>query len=347
MPSDHQHRAVFPSLERFTASWPIWITLVTIYQVHELVTPFNQATMLVKIISILVMLIAFQVADCQTTPTLAFVSQVYQFPRGYNIENLAVRSNGNILFSRFSKSEIHEWNPSTPSASATIANSFPSGNGCMGIAEVSPDKFAVIVQSRKGFQTMSAVWVLDFTSGKPIATMAADNIVGFLNGMASVTTDIVVASDFLGGDIVSVDLKTGKTAVAHKQAGKGVNGLRIKNGTLYSANYNTGVFGRVSLDMSTGISTGPHQPMATASAGLDDFALSPFSDEAFVVNQYQGEVLRINIGGKDITALDVVAGAKGSVPVTGPTSAQFGRTEKDSHILYVSTNNGKIMAVKL
>lgn len=305
--------------------------------------------MLVRAVSILVILMAFQVVHCQIPSAVAFVSQVYQFPWGYNIENLAVRSNGNILFSRFSKSEIHEWNPSTPKVTATLVNAFPSGYGCMGITEVSPDKFAVIVQGRKGFQTVSAVWVLDLTSGKPIATMAADNIVASLNGMTTLTTDIVIASDFLGGDIISVNLKTGKTAVAYKEAGKGVNGLRIKNGTLYAANFNTGVFGRIPLDMSTGNSTGPYQAMATASPGMDDFALSPFSDEAYVVNQYEGHILRINIREGDITALEVVllVGAKVSVVISGPTSAQFGRTQRDARTLYVSTNSGKIMAAKL
>lgn len=216
----------------------------------------------------------------------------------------------------------------------------------MGISEVSPDKFAVIVQSRKAFSIVSSIWILDLSSGKPMVTMAADGIVAILNGMATVTADIVVASDSLGGDMVSVNLKTGTTAMAYRQAGKGVNGVRIGNASMYTANSISGVFGRIPLDMSTGVSTGPYQPMVTARPGMDDFALSPFSDEAYLVNQDDGYILRVKIG-NDITALEVVSGGKGNNLVSGPTSAQFGRTEKDARTLYVSTNNGKIMAVKL
>jgi hypothetical protein len=296
-------------------------------------------------ISILVTILAATTANCQAPPTAA-VSQLHSFPKGYFIENIAVRSNGNLLLSRFGKAEFLELNPFASPPTPKVIQAFSGATGCMGIAEYTPDNFALIVQSRQGAKTNSAIYTIDMKSTSPKATKVADNIFGFLNGLAPISADTVVSTDQNGGDIYRINLKTGVATVISKP-GAGANGLRVKGKYMYYANMYTGVFGRIPFDQATGAATGQSESVANVNKGADDFALSPFSDEAYVVNQYQGGVFRVNLNGTGMANADLVAGGPKSGAIASPTSAQFGRTSKDGRTLYVTTGGGKIVAVKL
>ena len=296
---------------------------------------------------------------CQNSP-IAAVADIFQFPKGYWIENIAVRSNGNLLLTRMDKAEVHELNPLVSLPTPSLIHTFTDGNNsCMGIAENSPDNFAVIVRTRNGNTTRSALWNLDLTSAEPKTTKIVDNITAGFNGLARLAPDVMIAADTPGGDLWRIDLKTGTATVAHKSF-VGVNGIRVRGKYIYFSNIRNGTFLRLEMDPITGLTTGPSEIIAQPGLGIDDFALSPFSEEAFVVNQQQDQVIRVSLSGN--RKVDAVAGSLNSSTISAPTSAQFGRTSQDSRTLYVTTSGkrpgggkntdttpigGKIVALKL
>lgn len=76
---------------------------------------------------------------------------------------------------------------------------------------------------------------------------------------------------------------------------------------------------------------------ALASYVRDDFTFDPFSN-IFLATNPSNVLLRVAPTGN----VTVVAGGINSTVLEGLTSAAFGRTVKDQHILYVSTDGGLI-----
>jgi hypothetical protein len=246
--------------------------------------------------TLLLAILAAGTAYCQNSPTAA-VADVFQFPIGYWIENIAVRSNGNLLLTRMDKAEVHELNPLAPHTASSLIHAFTDGNNsCMGIAENSPDNFAVIVRTRNENTTRSALWNIDLTSAEPKTTKIVDNINAGFNGLAKLASDVMIATDTPSGDLWRIDLKTRTAMVAHKSV-TGVNGIRVRGKYVYFSNIRNGTFLRLPIDPVSGLTTGPSEIIARPGLGIDDFALSPFSDEAFVVNQQQDQVVRVSLTG--------------------------------------------------
>jgi hypothetical protein len=144
--------------------------------------------------------------------------------------------------------------------------------------------------------------------------------------------------------------------------GLGINGVRIRENDLYFTNTAKGLFAKVPIDSSTGEATGPVKVLAKTGilgplTGIDDFALGRIGDEAYIVNFVQNKLLKVDRSGR----VETLAGTIFSQKIPGPCSAQFGRTEKDEGILYVTTSGnallplpgarlgggGQVLAVKL
>jgi hypothetical protein len=122
-------------------------------------------------------------------------------------------------------------------------------------------------------------------------------------------------------------------------------------------NIGKGLFCRVSVNPITGTATGAIQTISDEVRGGDDFALSKRASTAYVANVFEHELLEVKADG-NVKA--VVSGVDGTL--TGPTSAQFGRTTRDWDVLYVvdsgsvfnpmtggfdSVEGGKVVAVRL
>src|ERR1700759_4638660 len=87
-----------------------------------------------------------QIQNLANTTTLApqmGIDQIYQFEKGSYVENIAVRTNGNLLVTRLDKGEVYEIDPSKKKAS--LAHKFKGYNRVSGIIEIKPDVFAVCV----------------------------------------------------------------------------------------------------------------------------------------------------------------------------------------------------------
>lgn len=74
---------------------------------------------------------------------------------------------------------------------------------------------------------------------------------------------------------------------------------------------------------------------ATPGTYFDDFALDRFGN-AFVATASGDSVVKVMRNG----SVQVIAGMENTTEIAQPTSAQFGRTEEDSHVLYVTTTGG-------
>jgi hypothetical protein len=303
------------------------------------------------------------------------ISRIFQFPKGAWIENLAVRPNGKLILVRYDVPEVYELEPQSETPIPRLLKRWGDGaKSVSGCAETSPDIFAVLVltpQPKSPKTKDFALWTVDFSSAgqDPVITMRAAKIpnAGLLNGLAPLSPTAVLAADTKNGVVHRIDLDTGNSAVVIEDStmrlfGLGINGVRIRENELYFTNMAKGLFAKVPIASSTGEATGPVKVLAKTGLlgqlnGIDDFALGRKGDEAFIVNFAQNKLLKVDSSGK----VETLEGGIFSQTVPGPCSAQFGRTEKDEGILYVTTSGnallplpgarlgggGQVLAVKL
>lgn len=65
---------------------------------------------------------------------------IYQFEKGISLENIAVRSNGQLPVTQIGQPEIYQVNCQAP----TFPDTVPYATGLFGIAEISTDIFAFV-----------------------------------------------------------------------------------------------------------------------------------------------------------------------------------------------------------
>lgn len=187
----------------------------------------------------------------------ASTSLVHQFPEGASNENIAVRSNGNLLVTRLDVPELYEINPRFGRAS--LVHRFPSATGLTGIAETARHEFVVISGHFSGSSAVQGefrVWKVDMrntnlfrlsssvcSSASPTICPIADIPQGqFLNSITplSRTQDTVLIIDPVAGCVYRVDIINGKYAKVLDDAsmnpgrglpGIGINGIKIQGGT--------------------------------------------------------------------------------------------------------------------
>jgi hypothetical protein len=279
---------------------------------------------------------AFFDVNASSTTT---VSTVYQFESGTWVENIAVRSNGNLVVVLYDRPEIHEINPFVSPPTAQLIARFDGKSGVQGIVETKPDVFAVMP-----FQGSSySLWTVDLTAD-PAKTEVIPEIsdVGMLNGLTKLSDTILLASDTKNGAIVRLDVskKSSLTVIQDDTTtgipliGAGINGIRARKSTVYYTNFFKGLLCRVPVNSVTGIATGPEQIISSKLGILDDLAIGANDGQPSYVMQYlAGSIARVTDDGN----VDPVA--KG---LEYPTSAQFGRTKGDGNVLYVSSSGNPL-----
>jgi sugar lactone lactonase YvrE len=286
--------------------------------------------------------------------------EVYRFPNGTWVENIAVRPNGNLLVTLVNTPELWEITPSTHlgHSTAQLLCHFDRADSVNGITELSPDIYAVVASN--------SVWKVDLSVcqnvSKPIqiATLPA----GTLNGMATLDEErrSVAISDSQLGLVWRLDTHTGNYTVIHQDETMaptdelglmlGINGLRITNGYLYYNNSPRRIFCRVHVDRHTGGALGPYETIAH-NVLADDFAVNS-NGVAYLAGLTDNVVTKVFPNGSH----KVIAGSLDSKDLMTATSAAFGKLPNGRDILYVTTggesehpvNNtytrgGKIMAL--
>lgn len=300
----------------------------------------------------------------QTGHSHKTLRDVIVFPNNTWIENIAVRSNGNLLVTLLNLPEVWEVEPL--SGSAELVYSFPNANVSLGIAEVEHDIFAVNVGNFSGpgvgVPGSWSIWTLDYntanlSSNKPIGKkIAAIPPAVFLNGLATLPTKlgVVLTGDSFLGQIFAVDIFSGRYSVAidvpelkrNTTAAfqLGVNGMKTHDGHLYFTNsLRSPLLAKIPLSIK-GNAAGPAITIAKSAQypidlgfQADDFALDATAEHAWVATNPSNFIIRITTAtGKQ----KIVAGGKSDPTVAGATSAAFGRSWNDEQILYIVTDGG-------
>jgi hypothetical protein len=293
------------------------------------------------------------------------VNTVYQFDIPTWNENLAVRSNGQLLVTRLDTPILMQIDPTNNVAPVTVAT-FPSTYaGLLGITETLEDVFYVVAAApfdsnfvktsgeisifevnMKTFQLGSAGVI---SSAANVTKVADITTAGFLNGMTTLNAaaGYILIADAYNGVVYHLNVNTGNYTVIIDDAkmkylpgsitNLGVNGLKIRGSYLYWSNSGNPIFCRIPIN-DLGAATGPSEVVATA-YNVDDFTFR--SDGTVWLAQNQLESLSVVKNG--ITTL--VAGNPYSTILAGVTAGSFGRMRSDCNILYLTTNGGLAIPV--
>lgn len=279
---------------------------------------------------------------------------VYQFANGTTIENIAIRSNGNLLVTLTDRPELYEVNPFVPKT-AKLVHHFPGYLGLVGITEVSPDVFTLNAGNFSATTGPTegswAVWQVAFHKDQPKVSKVVDIPEALsLNGMTTLASspNTILAADSTAGVVYSVNTRTGSyKAVLDDETFKpaadaelpiGINGIRYLDHYVYYTNSFKAFFGRVRVNKS-GYAAGSYETVATGIVG-DDFAVTP--QVAYIAGNPTNVVTKLDLATGESK---VIAGNLNSSLVAGDTSVALGRTWKDKHVLYVVTVGGSLSPV--
>ena len=291
-------------------------------------------------------------------------STIYHFPDTpfTDIENVAARSNGQLLLDTITGASTYLLDPNKASPTPQLLQTYPGATSSLGIAETQADVFAIVVgnysaATLEGVPGSFAVWSLDLRAGAPGVAKKITAIpeAHALNGAttASGNANIVLIADSALGAIWRVDVSNGAYSKvlqdpAFAPAGAiplGINGIHSHGADVYFTNSAKGTFGKLPVS-SAGIPTGSPTIIATTLSPnytYDDFAIDA-SGNAFVTN-HPNQLTRITPSGSQSL---IESGAS----FDQPSSAAFGRAPNGLCTLYVvtagtpGTDSGAVISVQ-
>lgn len=258
-----------------------------------------------------------------------------QVVRLASIENVAARSNGQILATNMNSANLYAVDPvAKTSATAVVVT---GATGLSGIGEVSPDVFAVI--GGKG------IYKVDFTGDSPKASLIKQiTEASNLNGLAVFDNDTVLVADAGKGNVYKFSVSTGDYSVALTDPTMapsggipfGIDGIKYKDGVVWYTNIFKNSFHKVSVDASAK-ATGAVTTLWTNLMG-DDLCFGP-----------NGKIYVATNSGNSVVEVDPADGKPNAIAkVTGSTSCAFGRTDADKDVIYIGAGQGVFAAtVKL
>jgi sugar lactone lactonase YvrE len=283
---------------------------------------------------------------------------VYQFPDPTWIENIGVRSNGVLLLDLITTPDIYMLDPDTQAA--RLIYTFPNALAVLGIAEVSPDVFAVAVgnfstATKSTVKGSYSIWTVDFNSNieeeggnvNPTVTKAVDiPEAAFPNGLETLAKDQVLVADSSLGAVWKVDVSSGKYEIVIQVPEMspsataippiGINGLHLFNGYLYWTNSDANTLYRAKVDQGGCLVPGTRvEPLANSGTFMDDFIIDD-GGNAWIATNTANLLLVVTADDKLIT----VDGSKYQLTVAGATACRFGRRQTDRKTLYVVTDGG-------
>ncbi|KAM3066010.1 hypothetical protein ACMFMG_009770 [Clarireedia jacksonii] len=296
------------------------------------------------------------------------VTVVQSFGPNSWAENIAIRSNGQILVTRLYTPIIQQVDPANRTAPITI-HTFNTTlyAGLLGITEVSPDVFYVAVQApyNEDFSTNSpnAIYKVDLTdfvtrNGAIVSPAAITHVVdlpesGIVNGLVTLDSKhILVANCFLG--IVSnVDIECGTYTIPlnisslKSSPGSsvpiGVNGLKFNPkipSYLYFTNTAESTLSRVRIAPVTALPIGASE-LVTNVPNPDDFVIRK-DGTIFIMGNTQDTLFILKPGATEVEA---VAGSNTSTVLAGVTAGAFGRLRGEHDRLYMSTGGANATSI--
>ncbi|KAH6959781.1 hypothetical protein BKA56DRAFT_501027 [Ilyonectria sp. MPI-CAGE-AT-0026] len=302
-----------------------------------------------RFLSFVSIILLSSVGNSQGSPTASSkassTSTVFQLESSNTwFENLAVRSNGQIIATRMDAPELWLIDPFTKTGHKLVTVPGITG-GAIGIAEQSPDVFIfgaanftigpVVVD----YGTMG-LYRLDLNRRNPAVSLVAslpDSL--FLNGIARWNDKEVLVADTEASAIYRVDVTTGSSeTVLQGSVFATTNGIAVQGKYLYYTKTGSQAFFRVPLTKSAK-AAGPVQ-LLYQGLPLDDFALAS-DGTAYISTMERNQIIRVSPNGDSVT----VAGAVDNLAVAASSSVRWGRTRRDSKTLYVTTSGGALTPI--
>jgi hypothetical protein len=292
-------------------------------------------------------------AEPQTLDPLLPTHVVHQFPLPTWIENLAVRSNGQILLTILTKPELYLIDPAKPDE-AILVHTFSEVGILSGITEVKDDVFYVSggnfsLQTFQSEHGTYRVWEVDMKSFDTNSKAAIKEIVhvtgsGLLNGLETLhsSENTILSGDSEVGCVWKVNVKDGKVEKLIEvdemkpppppEMQLGINGIKVRDGYLYWTNTAKKLFCRIAID-EDGNPHGDPEILETETL-VDDFVFDT-KGNAWLAQHGLNVIGVVKVGGGVIT----VAGKADQLTIAGSTACQFGR-KGDTDTLYVVTCGG-------
>ncbi|KIK61515.1 hypothetical protein GYMLUDRAFT_584727 [Collybiopsis luxurians FD-317 M1] len=296
------------------------------------------------------------------------VETVYTFSSGTIMENLAIRSNGQILGTIITAPNLYLFDPQVNS-SATLVHSFDAYQVIFGIAELDTDQFYVVtgnasVASLTSEKGSWSAWKVDMSlfDNSSSSDEFITKVIDFpdallLNGIGVLSKEngLLYITDSFAGSVSVLDLNTGKNYVAINNTYTvvpesasfpfGANGVHTYQNTSSGAADDTpyafftnsaqSVLVRVPIDLTDGMPTGDSE-VVLSGLQMDDFTFDS-----------QGNILTAVVGSNEIIKIDqntgdytVVGGSVNGTALVGPSAIQLGRLQSDNTMAYITLNGG-------
>jgi hypothetical protein len=293
----------------------------------------------------------------------ATLEVVAEFPKGYFLENLAVRADGSILVSAMNKSEL--WCIPAPGTLLPVEPVLVHTFELMTLNIIETEEDVFYLTASDVYKTrVSHLYRLNFRSWKPGDTIQPEFVLEFpepkvaMNGSCLLAPNVLLAAGATAL-IWRVDLPVdGKPARARiwmehdnmkmrpgekKPEQPGVNGIRYaaRTGHLYYTSTSQQLMMRVPVDQETLDPAGLPEFVA-GGRYWDDFVLDEDAGIAYVTTHRENTIDRVPLRpGQHGVGRDIVAGEMFTAQLVGPSSAAWGRGPNDyGHLAYVTTDGG-------
>ena len=297
----------------------------------------------------------------------AKLSTVATFPKGYFLENLAVRSDNSLLVTSLKTHELWYVPPSNLDQEVTPALLCTFDKPPMSLVEPEPDVFYLCASD--GYTThasdLSRIDLRGWTPGKgiqPQRVLTFPPAVRALNGSCLIGPRTILIADCFASLIWRVDLsEDGLSAspsiwLKHysmlyhpgemKPEQPGVNGVRFAQRTSYV--YYTAtvlkLFMRVRVDRETLAPVGVPEYLG-GDKMMDDFCIDEDAGVAYVTAHRENTIERMSLEPDRNAERESVAGSPFDEELVGPSSGAWGRAPGEAGRLAFFTTDGGTTAL--
>jgi len=257
------------------------------------------------------------------------------YPHGNFLENLEVQEDGKLLFTNYPAKSIEVMSQSGETKTFAKLDAYP-------LSLISIDDGYLVAASGKSLllgenvvKTQQFI-VLD-KSGKQTAQFAAPQVM-YLNGMARLNNETILAADSLSGNIWKVNPKTQKITswiqddsftplVGQETFIPGANGLKLRSDELIVSNTSKGTLSLVKIDKN-GKPLGKPELIATVGI-IDDFWVR--NDGSILFTTHGETVKSLSVSGEVTTIL--ADGAGGATAIAPYPLGQ------DTHFVMINDGN--------
>lgn len=272
------------------------------------------------------------------------------------LENLRVRSNGNVLTTVIGPpANLLSFDPTQADPEPVLLGTFPSILGLSGITEVSHDVFIITGANTTGSNirdppvNATGVWKVDFNTGGPdsptielIAEPVLPTLTDF-NGLTTFNESIILGSASFQDTVVAMDIETGAYwTVFDDAAMSSINGIRVGgDGYLYWTSNSGAVRAPLYDNLTLGASEilysdGSYDDLAVS---YDGFAPAADGSRYLLLANNEDLIQQLVVDGVtgNVTSSTTVAEGNNATTWGKPTSCDFGRTKAQKNKVYCIT----------